>query len=85
MKYLIALSLASILLLGCSSDNDFANGKRQLEAQGYTDVVNTGWNAFCCDSKDNFSTGFTAKDKFGNKVEGCLCSGFIKGVTIRFE
>lgn len=69
----------------CTSDNDFSKGKKQLENQGYTDIVNTGYNAFCCDEKDNFSTGFKAKDKNGNEVKGCICSGVLKGITIRFE
>lgn len=72
-------------IVSCTSDNDFSKGKKQLENQGYTDIVNTGWNAFCCDRKDKFSTGFKAKDKNGNEVKGCICSGVLKGITIRFE
>ena len=72
-------------IVSCTSDNDFSKGKKQLENQGYTDIVNTGYNAFCCDKKDNFSTGFKAKDKNGNEVKGCICSGVLKGITIRFE
>lgn len=72
-------------IVSCTSDNDFSKGKKQLENQGYTDIVNTGYNAFCCDEKDSFSTGFKAKDKNGNEVKGCICSGVLKGITIRFE
>ena len=77
-----ALSMA-----GCTSDNDFEKGKKQLETQGYTDVENTGYNAFCCSNDDSFSTGFKCKDKDkdGNTVKDCFCSGVGKGVTIRFE
>lgn len=74
-----------ITVSGCTSKNDFEKGKSQLENQGYTDVRNTGYNLFCCDEKDTFSTGFEARDKKGNKVEGCFCSTMFKGVTIRFE
>lgn len=87
----LAPAFASVLLavvflcVGCTSDNDFSKGKRQLEQQGYVDVKNTGWNAFCCDEKDTFSTGFECKDKNGNTVKGCFCSTVLKGVTIRFE
>ena len=84
MKKVVTILLIC-LSISCTSDNDFSNAKKQLENQGYTDVVNTGWNAFCCDEKDNFSTGFKAKDKNGNKVKGCICSGVLKGITIRFE
>lgn len=74
-----------ILCTSCTSNNDFGKGKKQLEQQGYTNVEDTGYNWFCCDGKDTFSTGFTAIDKEGNKVKGCICSGILKGVTIRFE
>lgn len=83
--------LAAILLLcavfssSCTSNKDFEKGKKQLEMQGYTDVENTGYNAFCCADKDTYSTGFKCKDKQGNVVKGCICSGVLKGITIRFE
>ena len=83
-NFLKVLALA-ILLSSCTSSNDFEKGKKQLEQQGYTDVKNTGYNLFCCDEKDSFSTGFESKDKNGNVVKGCFCSSFLKGVTIRFE
>lgn len=79
------LILSAFLLASCTSSSDFEKGKKQLENQGYTDVVNTGHNAFCCDDKDTFSTGFRAKGKNGDVVEGCICSGWMKGITIRFE
>lgn len=74
-----------ILFISCTNISDFDKGKKQLENQGYTNIKNTGYNWFCCDDKDTFSTGFTALDKNGNKVKGCICSGILKGVTIRFE
>jgi hypothetical protein len=79
------LFFALILTVSCTSSNDFKKGKELLESQGYTNVKNTGWSAFCCDEKDKFSTGFTALDSKGNKVEGCFCSGVLKGITIRFK
>ncbi len=88
----LTTNLAKLILVAvffsigsCTSDNDFSKGKKQLENQGYNYIVNTGYNAFCCDEKDNFSTGFKAKDKNGNEVKGCICSGVLKGITIRFE
>lgn len=81
----ITTVILAITLIGCSSDNDFNKGKKQLEQQGYTNIQNTGYDIFCCGEDDNFSTGFKAKDKNGNIVEGCFCSRFLKGVTIRFE
>lgn len=84
-KLFILLIFLATCTLSCTSSKDFEKGKQQLEQQGYTDVEETGYNFFCCDEKDQFSTGFRCKDKSGNVVEGCFCSAFFKGVTIRFE
>lgn len=81
----VVLIVITISLGSCTSSNDFEKGKRQLEMQGYTSVEKTGYNAFCCSDKDTYSTGFKCKDKQGNIVKGCICSGILKGITIRFE
>lgn len=85
MKSIVIALSAIILTAYCSSENDFNNGKKQLESMGYTQVENTGHQFWCCGDSDGFSTGFKAKDRFGNAVVGCLCSSIGKGVTIRFE
>ena len=77
--------LCALALNSCTSTNDFNLGKQQLEQQGYVDVVRTRHQFFCCDEKDNFSTGFECKDSKGNVVKGCFCSHLLKAVTIRFE
>lgn len=71
MKKLFSLMLLTLMIAvtGCSSDNDFNKGKKLLEDQGYTEVVNTGHSFFCCDEKDTYSTGFKCKDKQGNEVK----------------
>lgn len=84
-KFLLPLVFIMILMSSCSSNTDFKNGKRQLENQGYTNVKNTGYSFFCCSDEDTFATGFSATDKNGRKVYGCFCSGYFKGVTIRFN
>ncbi len=81
----VALVVFAALFSSCTSENDFQKGKQQLEQQGYTDVVNTGIDLLCCDENDGFTTGFSAKDKNGNTVEGCFCSGVTKGLTVRFQ
>lgn len=88
LRLLLFILVGFIILLftRCTSSNDFEKGKQQLEQQGYTNIINTGYSLFCCSSQsDEFSTGFIAKDKNGNVVKGCFCSGFLKGVTIRFQ
>lgn len=81
------LFMLGLLLAGtsCTSDSAFRKGKKQLEHMGYTDVQSTGYSAFCCDKNDFFTNGFRARDRDGQLVEGCFCSGVLKGVTIRFE
>jgi hypothetical protein len=71
------------MLVSCTSNNDFENGKQQLDSQGYTEIVNTGHSYFCCDDKDTYSTGLK-QDRRGNIVKGLFCSSIL-GLTIRFE
>lgn len=85
MKKLFVIIALIFAIQSCTSDNDFKKGKRNLEQQGYTNIKNTGYNAFCCSEDENFSTGFSATDKNGNTIEGCFCSTALKGVTVRFE
>lgn len=80
------VGLICLMLSSCTSETAFDKGKAQLEMQGYTDVQNTGYSWLCCGKDDTYSSGFIAKDKSGNEVSGCICSGFLgKGITIRFE
>ena len=82
---MVAITLLALILTSCTDSSDFLKGKKQLENQGYTDIVSTGYSAFCCGEEDTFSTGFKAKDRNGDEVKGCICSGAFKGITIRFE
>lgn len=85
MKRLLLILFVAATLGACTSSSDEENGIQQLKNMGYTDIKVTGYTMFCCSDEDTFKSGFTAKDKNGNKVEGCFCSGYFKGVTIRFE
>lgn len=77
--------IAVLALASCTSSNDFEKVKKQLEAQGYTNVERDGYAMFCCSNEDSFKTGFKAISPQGKKVEGCACSGVLKGITIRFD
>jgi hypothetical protein len=79
-KLLFALILVSVLT-GCTRDNT----KPFLEKQGYKEVELTGWRPTVCDSKDDFATGFRAKNSNGVVITGVVCEGFLKGKTIRFD
>lgn len=85
MKIKILTFMTICTLFSCTSNSDFEKGKKQLEQQGYTDVENTGYEAFCCGQDDDFSTGFRCKNSKGETITGCFCSAIGKSITIRFN
>lgn len=72
-----------------SESESFKKGKRQLAAQGYKNIKESSNYLFCCAEEDSYllSSGFTAEDADGVKVEGCFCvKGVLRNsVTIRFK
>ncbi|MZY06142.1 hypothetical protein GUK58_08770 [Acinetobacter pittii] len=76
------LLLITLLLSGCSSSNDAI---KALKANGFTDIQTHGHAFFNCSKDDTFATKFTAKNKDGQKISGAVCSGWLKGSTIRFD
>lgn len=86
MQYIkLIFALLIFAISSCTSDSDFKVGKEQLEAQGYTNIRNTGYQVWCCDERESYSTGFEATTPAGKTVKGCFCSSEYKGVTIRFQ
>lgn len=81
MKFLLSL-FVSVLLFGCSSSND---ANKALKAMGFTNIQTTGYSIFGCSDDDTFHTGFTAIDLKGNTVSGVVCSGWVKGATVRIN
>ncbi len=68
-------------LVGCTD----ANGARHaLEAQGFTDIVIGDYAPFACAKGDDYATQFTATNPHGKRVSGVVCSGFLKGSTVRW-
>ena len=59
--------------------------KDLLTSQGYKDVTITGYSFFACSKDDTFATGFDAVSPTGQRVSGAVCSGLMKGSTIRFD
>lgn len=83
MKFKCVLCLTSVLFLSACSRPDATVDV--LTKQGYTQVQTHGYGFFACDEKDTFSTKFTAVSPAGVKVSGVVCSGVLKGHTIRFN
>lgn len=70
------------MLAGCV-DSDTASNV--LSANGFKDIVITGYDAFGCSDEDSFRTAFQATSPSGQRVTGVVCSGYMKGSTIRFK
>lgn len=68
------------ILAGCS---DPKAAKHILEDQGYSNIETTGHAWFGCGKDDTYSTGFNAKGPTGRNVSGVVCSGWLKGGTVR--
>ncbi len=79
MKYLLVFVL---LLASCSADN--VKVKSILEAEGCSNINVSGWEPFCCDKSDTFTNSFTCT-RNGHEVSGCVCSGVLKGYTVRYK
>lgn len=76
------LLLATLLISGCTNPG---SAKKLLEDNGYTQVQITGYKPFACSDDDYFHTGFVAMSPAGKPVSGVVCSGILKGSTIRFD
>lgn len=80
MKYWIVMAL--LVVAGCTSENE---ASRVLRGAGYKDVQFTGYSFFACGKDDGWSTGFRAVGPTGQQVSGTVCSGLLKGATIRID
>lgn len=76
----LAAIVAALTLVGCT---DTTKATRALEGAGYSQVETTGYAIFGCGKDDTFHTGFRAKGPNGQPVKGVVCSGILKGATIR--
>lgn len=78
----LIIILNSIFLIACSSSND---ATKALKANGFTEIETHGKAFFSCSEDDTFATKFTAKNSKGEKISGVVCSGWLKGATIRYD
>lgn len=84
MKQLLAAAMA-IVTLGCAGCTRGDEAARVLANQGYTQIQLTGWRPFACSDDDTFHTGFKARTMSGTTVTGAVCSGWLKGATVRLD
>lgn len=80
---LIIVMLVSLLLASCSRNT--TDVVRVLEAEGCTETNDHGADYIFngCSEKDFFNNQFTCI-KNSKVVSGVVCSGFFKGMTIRY-
>ena len=84
----IAITLGLLLAVGLpvyAAFSDRSETVSFLETQGYSEVVLTGYQFFSCGRGDVYRDGFLATNSNGKTVVGVVCSGFLKGKTIRFQ
>lgn len=82
MKKIFAVLAVCVACIACS---DGPTARRALENMGFTDIEIYGWGPFAgCGENDTFVTKFRATGPKGNKVNGVVCSGWLKGATVRF-
>lgn len=96
-RFVIVALLASVLSLSACYDSQThsadpaqapvtkSKAEQVLEANGYTEIELTGYAMFSCSDGDTFKTGFRAKSPAGQQVKGAVCSGWLKGATIRLN
>lgn len=75
-----AIVFALAFLAACT---DEPGAEMALRASGYSGVKMTGYAWFDCDKNDTYRTGFVATGPTGLRVTGAVCSGVLKGYTIR--
>jgi len=77
---LAAIAFLLLLLVGCTDEN---GARKALTDQGYTNIEFTGYDFWTCGDDYTFHTGFRAQSIAKKQVEGAVCSGWMKGYSIK--
>lgn len=78
------LVFCAALIAGLSGCTDESGARRTLEAEGFSNISITGWDAWSCGKGDDTCTGFEATGPTGRRVAGAVgCGYFFKGCTVR--
>lgn len=79
-----ALFVWTVCILTGSCNISESDSRRTLQHEGISNVQLNGYAWFGCDSRDTFSMRFQG-NKNGQAVEGALCSGWLKDITVRYK
>lgn len=78
------LVLAAVFgLAGCTVSED--QSLLAVQGQGYTNVELGGIALFGCGEDDDFTRTWKATGRDGVRVKGVVCSGLLKGATVRVQ
>ena len=78
-------AIAILLLLGLAACTDPRAAQKALDDMGFSDVQAGGYDFFTCGDDYTFHTKFTAKNPKGKTVTGVVCSGWLKGSSVKFD
>ena len=76
-------AVIALVVFSAGADSAQNDSLELIKADGVQEAQMTGWAFFGCSNSDTFSYGFRGL-KNGARVEGVVCSGFLKGATIRY-
>lgn len=84
MRFLVAVVIViAVSILSCTNPHD---AKKALLDAGYHPIEVGGYGFFSCSEDDAYATRFVAYSPDSSRVvKGCVCSGFLKGSTIRLD
>lgn len=71
--------------LGGGASKEEEKVRSILASQNYTNIQVLGYGWGKCGNGDIYATNFSATAPSGKKITGCVCSGFMKGHTVRFD
>jgi len=77
------LALLVVVAVTSTACTDADGARKALIGAGYSDIQIGEYAAFGCGRGDDYATKFTAKGPTGVVVTGVVCSGVLKGSTIR--
>lgn len=72
-----------ILVLFLCACTDVDGATKAIEDMGMTPTKVGGYGYFSCSDKDTFSTKFEAVNANNRPVKVVVCSGWLKGATVR--
>jgi hypothetical protein len=84
---IVPIALISLVVLAIWGHMGYISDGSQaiLEEQGYTNITLQGFQGFGCGDDDTFAMRFSATNPSGRQVKGYVCSGYLKGYTVRFS